>query len=80
MFVKDGDYQEDRDNLSRVANNQSAMLSKTLEHKAQNLKGFLYGKQDNKCKEGHIHSKGCSREKDFDLAALQTTAFKYMVL
>lgn len=44
------------------------------------ITGYLYGNHQERCKTAHMHSKNCSKEREFDLADLQTKAFKYMVL
>lgn len=42
--------------------------------------GYLYGNQNKRCRRNHVHSRGCSKTKELDLAEVQTKAFKFMVL
>lgn len=42
--------------------------------------GYLYGSQSKACKENHLHGRTCSKNKNVDLAELQSTAFKYLIL
>ena len=42
--------------------------------------GYLYGSQSKACQENHLHGRTCSKHKNVDLAELQSTAFKYLIL
>ena len=54
--------------------------SEDLNKRKEQLKSYLYGEQIHHCQKNHIHSRGCAKEKEFDIAELQTKAFKFMVL
>ena len=62
-------------------NKKTNEVQKTIKQAMnRTVTGFIHGDHSRNCAERHAHSRACSKNRNLDLAELQSKAFKYLIL